>query len=48
MVINNMELETEKISLLHNKFYLLMTPSEEGQAFAVTSYATTDPKNPIQ
>jgi hypothetical protein len=31
----------------HNKFYLIMTPSEDGQAFDVTAYDTTDPKNPI-
>jgi hypothetical protein len=47
MVINNMELETEKMSLLPNKFYLIMTPSADGQAFDVTAYDTTDPKKPI-
>ena len=47
MVINNMELETEKMSLLPNKVYLVMTPSEDGQAFDVTAQDTTDPKKPI-
>jgi|TARA_R100001463_G_scaffold105053_1_gene159578 hypothetical protein len=47
MVIDNIELETEKMSLLPNKFYLIMTPSADGQAFDVTAYDTTDPKKPI-
>ena len=47
MVINSMELETEKMSLLPNKFYLVMTPSEDGKAFDVTAYDTTDPAKPI-
>ena len=47
MAIDNMELETEKMSLLPNKFYLVMTPSVDGQAFDVTAYDTTDPKKPI-
>ncbi len=40
MVIDNIELETEKMSLLPNKFYLIMTPSADGQAFDVTAYDT--------
>jgi hypothetical protein len=47
MAIDNMELETEKMSLLPNKFYLVMTPSVDGQAFDVTAYDTTDPTKPI-
>ena len=46
-IIDNTVLETEKMSLLPNKFYLIITPSDNGQSFDVTAYDTTDPKKPI-
>ena len=45
--INKLEMETEKLSLLPNKFYLILRPTSDGQGFDVTAYDTTDPKKPI-
>jgi len=45
--INKLEMETEKLSLLPNKFYLILRPTPDGQGFDVTAYDTTDPKKPI-
>ena len=47
MVIDNMELETEKLSLLPDRLYLILKPTIDNQGFDVTAYDTTDPKKPI-
>tara|TARA_R110000823_G_scaffold215703_1_gene345304 strand:+ start:307 stop:612 length:306 start_codon:yes stop_codon:yes gene_type:complete len=40
-------MDTEKMSLLPNRLYLVLRPIENGQAFDATAYDTTDPKQPI-
>lgn len=45
--IKKLAMETEKLSLLPNKFYLVLNPTEDGQAFDATAYDTTDPSKPI-
>ena len=43
----DVDIETEKMSLLPNRFYLVLRPTTDGQGFDVTAYDTTDPKKPI-
>ena len=45
--INKLAMETEKMSLLPNRFYLVLRPTSDGKGFDVTAYDTTDPKKPI-
>jgi hypothetical protein len=45
--INKLAMETEKLSLLPDRFYLILRPTSDNQGFDVTAYDTTDPKKPI-
>jgi len=45
--INKLAMETEKLSLLPDRFYLILKPTIDNQGFDVTAYDTTDPKKPI-
>ena len=45
--INKLEMETEKLSLLPDRLYLILKPTIDNQGFDVTAYDTTDPKKPI-
>ena len=47
MEINKLIDETEKLSLLPDRFYLVLRPMEEGIGFDMMAYDTTDPKNPV-
>ena len=44
---NELAMETEKVSLLPNRYYLVLRPIDNGQGFDATAYDTTDPKEPI-
>ena len=45
--INKLMDETEKLSLLPDRFYLVLRPMKEGVGFDMMAYDTTDPKNPV-
>ena len=45
--INRLIDETEKLSLLPDRFYLVLRPMKEGIGFDMMAYDTTDPKNPV-
>ena len=49
MELNKLIDETEKLSLLPDRFYLVLRPMEEGIGigFDMMAYDTTDPKNPV-
>ena len=47
MELNKLIDETEKLSLLPDRFYLILRPMKEGIGFDMMAYDTTDPKNPV-
>ena len=47
MEINRLIDETEKLSLLPDRFYLILRPMKEGIGFDMMAYDTTAPKNPV-
>ena len=47
MEINRLIDETEKLSLLPDRFYLILRPMKEGIGFDVMAYDTTNPENPV-
>ena len=44
--INNLLNETEKLSLLPDRYYLILKPRGDG-SFDVVAYDTTDPSKPV-
>ena len=44
--INNFTYESEKLSLLPDRFYLILKPKGDG-SFDVVAYDTTDPSKPV-
>ena len=44
--IDRVAMETEKMSLLPDRFYLVMKPRGDG-SFDVSAYDTTDPSKPV-
>jgi len=44
---HKLAMDTEKMSLLPNRYYLVLRPIDNGQGFDATAYDTTDPKEPI-